>query len=343
MSGPLFALTPRTADQLRRLLADKDLSPTTADAPNRSAAFRGVTWVKIIAIPADGWNPGVVSLDRAGDWIDLSGDVRVKSADGTTLNVGTRYLCIRTGDAPDGAARFHTFVQPAPVVADDFFARLTTASAGKWKWVRLKLNSSGAFVDDGFETASFNATPATIDGTNLLNPVAGLRVYMRTSVQAGLYEFLPIGTADATHGGLLATPPTAQTIGGDKTFADKAHFDKTIEAPAGIICKGATAYDDFYAASTGTIFSMSAPYTQIQLGTVAIWAINGPVVGWDRVVWFTGGPCWVCAEGAGSGGFAILNSAGTITKGITTTIPVKDWSGANHTITVTGGIITGYA
>lgn len=97
-----------------------------------------------------------------------------------------------------------------------FFARLTTASSGKWKWYALTLDSGGAFVDDGSESASFNATPLKLDGTNLCNPVAGLRVWMLASKQSGLYEFLPTGYAASGLPGVVSI--TSQTFSGAKTF-----------------------------------------------------------------------------------------------------------------------------
>lgn len=79
-----------------------------------------------------------------------------------------------------------------------FFARLTTSSSGKWKWVALTLDGSGAWTDDGSEVASYNAVPSTYDGSSFMyTPVAGLRVWMIPSKQAGLYEFMPVGPPDA--------------------------------------------------------------------------------------------------------------------------------------------------
>lgn len=75
-----------------------------------------------------------------------------------------------------------------------FFARLTTASGGLWKFVRLTLDVGGAEADDGVESVEFSASPLTIDGTDFFtDPVAGMRVWMIPSKETGFYEFMPIG------------------------------------------------------------------------------------------------------------------------------------------------------
>jgi len=76
-----------------------------------------------------------------------------------------------------------------------FHARLTASGTNAsgttgWKFVRLKL-AAGAYADDGAEVAGFVAVAGAIDGTNLFNPFAGERVWMRPSKQSGYYEFLP--------------------------------------------------------------------------------------------------------------------------------------------------------
>jgi hypothetical protein len=50
----------------------------------------------------------VVSLDDQGSFEDLTAAVKVKSADGSALVSGQRYLCTRTADASDGTAQFRT-------------------------------------------------------------------------------------------------------------------------------------------------------------------------------------------------------------------------------------------
>lgn len=115
----------------------------------------------------------------------------------------------------------------APAAAGDFDARLTTSSGGLWKFVRLTLDGSGAEVDDGSEVATFCASPKKIDGVTLANPVAGLRVRMLTSKQAGFFEFIPTGMAASGLPGLVSKD--AQTISGEKTF-EKATVHNSLRA-----------------------------------------------------------------------------------------------------------------
>ncbi len=107
MSDTLYALTARTAGQLRQLLAD---GGGTGGRATTGAPARGSTWVKVTGAVVSGWYPGVVSLDVDGAWEDLTGPVKVKSADGSALTSGNRYLCTRTGDDSSGA-RFRTLAQ----------------------------------------------------------------------------------------------------------------------------------------------------------------------------------------------------------------------------------------
>lgn len=79
--------------------------------------------------------------------------------------------------------------------AGGWFARLTTSSGGNWKYYVVGWTGS-AWADVGSESAGFTAVPLKIDGTNLCNPLAGLRVWMIDSATAGYQEFMPIGYAD---------------------------------------------------------------------------------------------------------------------------------------------------
>lgn len=95
----IYGLTPRTAGQLRQLLAD---GGEVGGRQRGYTAARGVTWVKVTDAPdADGWHAGVVSLDRFGEFVDLDLDVWIAAADESGLAVGVRYLCTRTGDDDD--------------------------------------------------------------------------------------------------------------------------------------------------------------------------------------------------------------------------------------------------
>lgn len=135
--------------------------------------------------------------------------------------------------------------------AAGFFARLTTASGGLWKYYKLTLDGSGGFVDDGSESAGFTASPLKIDGTSLCNPVAGLRVWMVESKAAGRQEFLPFGYADNAGAGyfpgLVSTAnqrwkgqKTVDNVVGSDTVsvrigvADRYPFSPTSDRGAGI-------------------------------------------------------------------------------------------------------------
>jgi hypothetical protein len=119
------------------------------------------------------------------------------------------FALVRAGDGAGGQLWEMLPANPDRV----FHARLTTSSGGLWKWVRLK-STAGVWSDDGAESATYSASPLAIDGTNLCNPVAGLRVLMirgRTQL-----EFIPFGYAASTFPGLVSN--TAQTFSGAKTF-----------------------------------------------------------------------------------------------------------------------------
>lgn len=104
-----------------------------------------------------------------------------------------------------------------------FFAVLATSSGGLWKWTP----ESGG----GSTSATFNARPLTTDGTNLLNPVTGLRVWMvPSSSTPGTYEFLPVGYADSNVGGTIKN--AVQHIPAEKIFDDHVTVNYT-RTPAG--------------------------------------------------------------------------------------------------------------
>ena len=180
-----------------------------------------------------GYNWKRLALDTTGSItltnpaIQLTGN-RAYSIDGsTTLASGTKGWL---EPSPESSGYLFTTASSASA---GFFARLTTSSGGNWNFYKLKL-SSGSYTDDGAEVTGYNAVPLTIDGTNLCNPVAGLRVWMIPSQQAGKYEFLPIGMADGTHPGLISL--TTQTMGdGDKHFQQDVVIDQTLEVNADVI------------------------------------------------------------------------------------------------------------
>ena len=132
---PLYALTQRTADRVRQLVADGG-SAGPGPAPTGAAA-RGVTWVKVTGSPdGSGWHPAVVTLDLNGTWSDLTNVVHVKADDGTRLTSGNRYLCTRTGDDTDGTARFRVR-QPRQVTKgklDGALAAGGSATLSVWEW-----------------------------------------------------------------------------------------------------------------------------------------------------------------------------------------------------------------
>ncbi len=196
----LYGITSRTRERIRQLLDD---GGKVGGRSTTGATARGVTWVKVTGAAVGDWYPAVVSLDTEGEWEDLTAGVHVAS-DSAALATGERYLCTRTGDADDGTAQFRSITSAA---SSGFFARLTTASSGKWKYVALTLDSGGAYVNDGSESAGYTATPLTIDGSLLCNPATGLRVWMLPSKQAGKQEFLPIGYASRTSPGLVSIAP----------------------------------------------------------------------------------------------------------------------------------------
>jgi hypothetical protein len=101
-----------------------------------------------------------------------------------------------------------------------WLAELTTSSGGLWKWYHV-VNDAAT----GPESATYNAKPAKVDGANLLNPVAGLRVWMYAGGGATPYDFLPVGYAASTFGGLLSA--TTQTITGDKTLENHLSVNST--------------------------------------------------------------------------------------------------------------------
>lgn len=210
---PLYALTPRTAADVRRILQD---GGSVGGRATSGAPARGITWVMVTWSPGSGWHNGVVSLDDSGTWSDLTDTVQVKAADGSALVVGQRYLCTRCGDASDGTARF---VTTTPATASGFHARLTTASSGVWKWVPLTLTAGGVYVDDGSESATFNAYPLQTQGVGAVavSAVEGRRVWMLPSKQAGKYEFLerPVVSGTAFHptGASAYVPPSGLNTG----------------------------------------------------------------------------------------------------------------------------------
>lgn len=118
------------------------------------APARGLTWVKVTGAPdAQGWHPGLVSLDRDGAFADLADAVQVAAADGSELESGKRYPCTRTGQAADGKARFRTlpvmnFGQRTVSVfgeltADDTWTDAATGTftfpGAGWYWVSYRV------------------------------------------------------------------------------------------------------------------------------------------------------------------------------------------------------------
>ena len=177
-----------------------------------------------------GYNWKRLALDTTGSItltnpaIQLTGN-RAYSIDGsTTLASGTKGWL---EPSPESSGYLFTTASSASA---GFFARLTTSSGGNWNFYKLKL-SSGSYTDDGAEVTGYNAVPLTIDGTNLCNPVAGLRVWMIPSQQSGKYEFLPIGMATATSAtsglpGLMSE--TTQAFAGDKTFYSNVNVGTSV-------------------------------------------------------------------------------------------------------------------
>lgn len=177
--------------------------------------------------PASEWFPARIASVVTGGytfaelWVDSTGTVVDKATgltnssndpavalDGATLNVGD-IVIVRRGQ---GCAGLKWEVAAGSGGNGAFLARLTTSSSSKWKWYKLKLNTSGAYTDDGSESSAYNAVPCTIDGTNYSSPpVAGMRVWMKRS--AGVdgsnnpqYEFLPVGGWNGSNTGASVGP-----------------------------------------------------------------------------------------------------------------------------------------
>lgn len=95
---------------------------------------------------------------------------------------------------------------PAAEVRQGFYARLTTSSGGKWKWVAITLGLNGSsqliWQDDGTESSDYTAVPLlTATGVNVAGssafpvavpPYTGMKVRMGPSKYADHYEFEPI-------------------------------------------------------------------------------------------------------------------------------------------------------
>lgn len=294
---------------------------------------------------------------------------------------------------PDGAVeRFHPLSGlplPWPPVGTSggWHARITTASGGKWKYYPLTLDSSGNEVDDGAESAGFTATPLTIDGTNLCNPVAGDRVWMWPSKQSGKQEFIPLGYATGSFPGLISI--TDQTKQGNWTVT---RTGSTTVGNAATLTAGAAS--DTYgvvqclstngifrtgtSASAATDFWMTNGYDPVASSVsagpkIVTTSINGYVrvndtklgdnflqfrisgntsgasgdVSGNFVVGVPDTLSLILAPSPFGGGevvqYAIKDSGGSVRSGIWSTINFQDNLGLNHTVTVSGGIITGWS
>jgi hypothetical protein len=222
----LHTLSPEAARQLRQILA--------RPAPGRPPEFRFPVGLEVRVVRAGaeaGTSPRVYHEGmlrdirglETGDHEDAGTEhVFLADLDGGSLTEDADYLAIRGGEWPDAED------VPRPLYwchsgggGGVWMARLTTkhATHSRWKYVRQKLTAATppVWADDGAESADYTAVPSTIDGTDLANPVAGLRVVMwESAARAGYQEFLPIGYADATHPGLVST--TGQSFEGGKTF-----------------------------------------------------------------------------------------------------------------------------
>jgi hypothetical protein len=222
----LHTLSPEAARQLRQILA--------RPAPGRPPEFRFPVGLEVRVVRAGaeaGTSPRVYHEGmlrdirglETGDHEDAGTEfVYLADLGGGSLTEDDDYLAIRGGEWPDAED------VPRPLYwchsgggGGVWMARLTTkhATHSRWKYVRQKLTAATppVWADDGAESADYTAVPSTIDGTDLANPVAGLRVVMwESAARAGYQEFLPIGYADATHPGLVSTG--AQEFLGGKTF-----------------------------------------------------------------------------------------------------------------------------
>lgn len=105
-----------------------------------------------------------------------------------TANADTIWLCTTDATWTPGT-HSSTWVKVYPAPGAGWYARLTTASGGAWKWVKLVI-SAGAWADSGSESASYNAYPSGVDAGLTCLPHAGQRVWMTESpAAAGSYEF----------------------------------------------------------------------------------------------------------------------------------------------------------
>jgi len=225
---------------------------------------------------------------------------------------------------PDGAMEsFHPFgglpIPYPPGSSGGWHARITTASSGKWKYYKLTLDSSGNEVDDGAESAGFTATPLTIDGTNLCNPVGGMRVWMWASKQTGKQEFIPIGYASLTLPGLVSIG--AQTFNGAKTFDDAITFSSTTHGVGAatfdstMLIKSTAIVNDNAPAGTGSpvsVFTVYGKIAGVKSVGLLIQSIGG--AGAESFVAAIGGPTGV------NGSIDCLDYVGVVAGGFTTVL-----------------------
>ena len=207
-------LTARQADTLNEILQSaKDFKKLTVAAPLMLTRNAGIPVISVRQndeylaeiTETDGGTPPVYTAKRKtrdtdNTIIDYVPELlydRVLSPDtGITFDVGDLVVLVPIVDYP--GYYWATLLSSA---GRGFFARLTSSSSGKWKWVALTLNSGGVYVDDGTESATYSAVPLTIDGTNYAAaPVSGMRVWMIPSKQDDLFEFMPIGKSTSPTG-----------------------------------------------------------------------------------------------------------------------------------------------
>lgn len=105
------------------------------------------------------------------------------------------------------------------------------SSPPRWKFTKLKLDSSGTYVADGAMTAGYYAVPFFINGD--VPAVGSLVLMLKSSVLDGSgnpqFEFGSLGYASSLVGGLVSA--TTQTFTGNKTFEDNV-FINTLNLPA---------------------------------------------------------------------------------------------------------------
>lgn len=204
----------------------QDDSTQTVDQPTGLDGFSLAAWIDMPAT-ASGTQRTNALTQWAADWYAWQSVPFEGTVDSFDVVAQSGFLASfeRFHSAETGYTRFSTPLaysvitnclwlcpgESPTVAATGFHARLTTSSGGGsvWKWVALKL-SSGAYVDDGSESATFSAVPLPFEDTDatVRSPRAGQHVWMIPSKQAGKYQFIHLNIADPLFRGVIESNNT---------------------------------------------------------------------------------------------------------------------------------------